>query len=1044
MHRLLQRAITGLALLCFATPAQAIDPLRMISQYMRERWGSERGFTGGTVSAIAQTTDGYLWIGTETGLVRFDGLNFRLFQQASPGTFPVGPVQGLVADAEANLWVLLKNTKILRYHDGKFELGREDAEFGVTAISRRSNGAALFSSLAYGTLTYKGGRFAILPSPPGELPKSAATPTSETTDSSHLSWANILTSACRECSHFFAEPNSAVTSMTETTDGKVWLGTRDKGLFYMTEGRVFAVGNRLPGSKITCLLRLENGELWIGTEKGVLHWNGAALTPEGVPSSLRHTQALAMIRDGDSNIWVGTAGGLTRVNGDEVSLDEGRETAGPVTAIYEDREGDLWVGSPRGIERLRDSAFVTYSVGDLQSESSGPVYVDQEGRAWFAPFQGGLHWLKGEKSGSVTNDGLSQDVVYSIAGGKSELWIGRQQSGLTHLRYGDSSISTETYTQEDGLAQNNVYAVHQSHDGTVWAGTLSGGVSEYTNHHFTTYTTANGLASNTVTAIAESPDDTMWFATPNGLSALSKGQWRVFGVREGMPSDDVNCLLWDSVGTLWIGTASGLAFLNSGHVQVPSQAPAYLHEQILGIAEGRSGRLWIATSNHVLAVRRDKLVVGALSSADVREYGLEDGLLGTEGVKRHQSVFADPFGRVWFSMNRGLSVVDTARAAGSSAPAIVRIEGLTVDGNGSDLRRPVRIPPGSHRVTFLYSGLSLSVPERVRFKYKLDRFDQGWSEPVSTREAVYTNLSHGSYRFHVKASNSDGLWNGSESSIAFTIEPAFWQTWWFRLTSGVTMALVILAYTRLRMHILTQQLNVRFEERLAERTRIARELHDTLLQGFHGLLLRFQAVSNLLPERPAEAKQRLESAIDQAAQTITEGRDAVQELRSSTVVTNDLAFAVSALGEELAADETNQNSAAFRVEVEGTPRNLHPILRDEVYRIAGEAMRNAFRHAQARQIEVEIRYEERQLRLRVRDDGKGVDPKLLHEEGRPGHWGLNGMHERARLVGAHLDVWSKLDSGTEVELSVPASIAYAISTAHRRWWWAGKGTEMKS
>jgi len=294
------------------------------------------------------------------------------------------------------------------------------------------------------------------------------------------------------------------------------------------------------------------------------------------------------------------------------------------------------------------------------------------------------------------------------------------------------------------------------------------------------------------------------------------------------------------------------------------------------------------------------------------------------------------------------------------------------------------------------------------------------------------------------ASNGDGLWNGSESSIAFTIDPAFWQTWWFRLTSGVTMALVILAYTRLRMHILTQQLNVRFEERLAERTRIARELHDTLLQGFHGLLLRFQTVSNLLPERPAEAKQRLESAIDQAAQTITEGRDAVQELRSSTVVTNDLAFAVSALGEELAADETNQNSAAFRVEVEGTPRNLHPILRDEVYRIAGEAMRNAFRHAQARQIEVEIRYEERQLRLRVRDDGKGVDPKLLHEEGRPGHWGLNGMHERARLVGAHLDVWSKLDSGTEVELSVPASIAYAISTAHRRWWWAGKGTEMKS
>jgi ligand-binding sensor domain-containing protein/signal transduction histidine kinase len=1045
MHRLLQRAIAGVALLCFATPGHAIDPLRMISQYMRERWGSERGFPGGAVSAIAQTTDGYLWIGTERGLVRFDGLNFRLFQQASPGPLPIGPVQGLVADNEANLWILLKNTKILRYHDGKFELAREDAEFGVTAIGRRRNGAALFSSLAYGSLTYRGGRFEVIPSPTYEPPKSVSTATGETTDSSQLSWANILASVCRECSHLFGtEGNSAVISMTESTDGRVWLGTRDKGLFYMTDGQVLAVGKGFEDARITCLLPLENGELWVGTEKGVMRWDGAALTTAGVPSSLRHTQALAMIRDRDSNIWVGTAGGLVRVNRDEVSFDTDRETPAPVTALYEDREGNLWVGSPQGIERLRDSAFVTYSAGGLQSESSGPVYVDQEGRAWFAPFQGGLHWLKGEKSGNVTNDGLSQDVVYSISGSKRELWIGRQQSGLTHLRYVGGSIITDTFTQADGLAQNSVYAVDQSRDGAVWAGTLSGGVSEYTNRHFTTYTTANGLASNTITAIAEGADDTMWFATPNGISALSKGQWRVLGLRDGMPSDDVNCLLSDSVGTLWIGTASGLAFLNSGHVQVPRQAPASLHEQILGIAEDRNGRLWIATSNHVLAANRDKLVGDALSGADVREYGLEDGLLGTEGVKRHQSVFADPFGRVWFSMNRGLSVVDTTRAFGSSAPAIVQIEGLTADGNGTDLRRPVRISPGGHRVTFLYSGLSLSVPERVRFKYKLDGFDQGWSEPVSNREAVYTNLSHGAYRFHVMASNSDGLWKGSESSISFTIEPAFWQTWWFRLSSGVAIALVILAYTRFRMVTLTRQLSVRFEERLAERTRIARELHDTLLQGFHGLLLRFQTVSNLLPERPAEAKQRLESAIDQAAQTITEGRDAVQQLRSSTVVTNDLAVAVSALGEELAADETNHNSAVFCVEVEGTPRDLHPILRDEVYRIAAEAMRNAFRHAQARQIEVEILYEERQLRLRVRDDGKGVDPKLLHDEGRPGHWGLDGMHERAKLVGAHLNVWSELDSGTEVELRVPASVAYTTSPAPRRWWSFGKGAEMKS
>jgi signal transduction histidine kinase len=236
------------------------------------------------------------------------------------------------------------------------------------------------------------------------------------------------------------------------------------------------------------------------------------------------------------------------------------------------------------------------------------------------------------------------------------------------------------------------------------------------------------------------------------------------------------------------------------------------------------------------------------------------------------------------------------------------------------------------------------------------------------------------------------------------------------------------------------------EARVGERTRIARDLHDTLLQSFHGLLLRFQTVYALLPSRPEEAKQSLESAIDQAAAAITEGRDAVQGLRSSTVEGNDLAVAIRSLGEELSADATNGSAAVLQVQVEGTPRSLHPILRDEVYRIAGEALRNAFRHAQAKQIEVEIRYDEAQIRLRVRDDGKGIDPKVLGGEGREGHYGLHGMRERAKLIGGKLTVWSDLDSGTEVELSIPAGAAYA--TSRRRSWLfekrSGKETQTKS
>ena len=1044
-RRLLKSLMAALAVVCLAHPAYPIDPNRMLSQYMHDHWGTEQGFTGGAVTSFAQTTDGYLWIGTEKGLIRFDGLTFRLFQQASPTTLPIGAVQGLMADAQGNLWILLQSTKILRYHDGRFEFGREEGEFGITSLSRRRDGTVLFSSLALGTLTYGAGRFEILTSPAQLAPFEATATSASDNRSTRLSWSTGLVP------HGFAAPNSAVISMAETTDRKIWLGTRDKGLFYMSEGQVLAAGKGVLDSKINCLLASESGELWIGTSKGVWHWNGAELTRTGVPSSLLHVEALAMIRDKDSNIWVGTTRGLLRFNVNGVSslAREVPSSSEPVTAIFEDREGNVWIGGARGLERMRDSAFVTYSVPGLQSQSMGALSVDPEDKTWFAPHEGGLRWRKGENGGAVAAAGLSQDIVYSItSSGKNELWVGRQRGGLTHLHLLHGAFMAKTYTQSDGLAQDSVYAVYQDRDRTVWSGTLNAGVSELRNGHFTTYTTADGLASNTVSSIAEDAHGTIWFGTPNGLSGLTKNGWRTYTARDGLSSQDVNCLLPDSTGTLWIGTAEGLAFLAEGHIQAPRRVPDSLREPIFGVAEDRSGELWVATANHVLQVKRTSLMTDALTETDVREYGLADGLPGTEGVKRYQSVVADSQGRVWFSSNRGLSLVNPERAAVNSPPALTHIEGVAGDGVSMDLGGPIRFPPGTRRTTFRYIGLSLSNSEHVRYRYRLDGFDRAWSEEVTNREATYSNLGAGTYRFRVVASNSDGLWNGSEAAAVFEVEPTLWQTWWFRLGCVVCAGLATLLVYRLRMHELTRLLNVRFEERLAERTRIARDLHDTLLQSFHGLLMRFQAATNVLPERPEEARKTLESAIDQAAQAITEGRDAVQGLRSSTTVTNDLACAITTLGTELAGGESNPNAAEFHVEVEGTPRDLHPILRDEVYRIAGEALRNAFKHAQAKRIEVEIRYDERRLRLRVRDDGKGIDPKHLNEDGRPGHFGLRGMRERAKLLGGKLAVWSELDSGTEVELKIPASRAYERAPARRRSWLAekfsGKETETKS
>jgi len=503
-----------------------------------------------------------------------------------------------------------------------------------------------------------------------------------------------------------------------------------------------------------------------------------------------------------------------------------------------------------------------------------------------------------------------------------------------------------------------------------------------------------------------------------------------------LPSPEVNCLFEDSSGTLWSGTSAGLAFFASNRFQIPHESPDVLRKQIVGMAEDNSGRFWIATSDHVLRVPRDKLLTDVVQGADVREYGQADGLESTGGVKRSRSVVSDSAGRIWFSLRSGLSVVNPSQITDYSLPALPHIEAITADNNSANLAASVRIPPSPRRITFEYTGLSLAVPGRIQFRYFLEGFDSSWSQPVAAREAVYTNLGAGSYRFRLVASNSEGLWNGPEAAIGFEVEPTLSETWWFRSAMVLCVGLVALAAYLIRMRQLTRLLNARFEERLAERVRVARELHDTLLQSFQGLLLRFQTAYALFDTRPADAKEVLGSSIDQTAQAITEGREAVQGLRASTVESNDLAQAITTLGEQLAAAASAATSVGLHVEVEGTPRNLHPIVRDDIYRVASEALRNAFRHAQAQQIEVEFRYDQQQFRLRIRDDGKGIEATFLAAEGRAGHFGLHGMRERAKLMGGKLTVWTAAESGTEIELIIPAAHAYA--TSPRRSWFAEK------
>ena len=982
--------LCGLWALCIFPDARALDPDRMPSQYVREQWNVETGFSGGAVHAIAQTHDGYLWIGADQGLLRFDGFNFRTVSSS-------GPVLGLTIDSDDNLLVRLPDGVLLRRANGQFE--NLDSGFGVTAsyvtaMSREPGGGVLLSDLLAGILHFRERKLEVL------VPRSAF--------------------------------KDVVISMAATPSGKTWIGTMGPGLLYLSQGKVSSVrAAQVPDRNINSLLVDGDNQLWIGTDRGLLHWNGTELTPFELPSPLHHPPILALLRDGDSNIWAATGQGLLRINanGMSFSTDDEVRGGGAVNTLFEDREGNLWVGGAGGLERIRDSAFVTYS--RKASQSNGPIFADAGNRIWFAPAERGLCVFKNGRVERVRVAGLEKDVVYSITGRKGEVWLGRQHGGLTRLRNESGVMTSQTYTKGNGLAQNSVYAVDLGRDGTVWAGTLSGGVSRFKDGRFTTYTAGSQLPSNTVNSILETRDGTTWFATPNGLGSLSAGSWRTYTSRDGLPSDSVNLLFEDSSGVLWIATDKGIAFRSSGRIQIPREAPSSLREPIFGMEQDAKGSLWIATAHHVLKVNPESLM-GLANEMNWREYGRSDGLESAEGVKRQKSVVVDPVGRIWFSLGRGLSVIDPSHVGGDSAAAIAHVESILADRSLIDLKEPVRVPDSHRRITFAFTGLSLAAPEQVRFRYRLDGFDRSWSEPTASREAVYTNLGPGAYRFRVIANNREGTWNGSETAVSFAVDPAFWETLRFRLSIMMLAGLLALVVLRFRDLRQARQMNRLFEERLAERTRIAQELHDTLLQGFLSASMQLHVANDRLPES-STAKPIVSRVLKLMQEVFEEGRGAVRGLRSASDASSDLDQALSRIPEELKLEQ----HVEFRVVVKGQTRPLRPLIRNDVYRIGREALINAFRHSQATSIEVELEYGSKELGIVVRDNGCGIDPQIL-PKGRDGHFGLAGMRERAQRIGAQLKVRSRAGNGTEVELWIPHRVAFESQSASPTSMWLSK------
>jgi signal transduction histidine kinase len=386
-----------------------------------------------------------------------------------------------------------------------------------------------------------------------------------------------------------------------------------------------------------------------------------------------------------------------------------------------------------------------------------------------------------------------------------------------------------------------------------------------------------------------------------------------------------------------------------------------------------------------------------------------------------------PEGRLWFANGYALQVVDPDQLSRNSIPPPAHVEEIIADRRSYAPGSNLSLPSLTRTLEIDYTALSFMAPQRVRFRYKLEDHDTERQEPGSRRQAFYNDLRPGKYKFRVTACNNDGLWNEEGATLDFSVARAWYQTIWFRVSCVGYFVLLLWALYQLRLQQLQRQFDMTLEARVGERTRIARELHDTLLQSFQGLMLRFQTVDEMLPARPMDAKTALEGALDRADEAIREGRDAITDIRASTSASRDLEKSIAALmnnlSEELAAG--NGRSVTFRVLVGGEPRAVRPTLQDEICRIARESLRNAFRHAQAGHIETEIMYGE-SLRLRFRDDGKGIDPSVIEHGGRSGHWGLPGIRERAKQIGAQLTVWSELGAGTEVELNIPGSIAYEV------------------
>jgi signal transduction histidine kinase len=699
------------------------------------------------------------------------------------------------------------------------------------------------------------------------------------------------------------------------------------------------------------------------------------------------------LEDKEGNLWVVTDSGIDSFRDLPITTFSMREglTSSSVFSIQTTRDGAIWVGGndhtfdilgpSSGPGRVRS----VQTVKDLPGSQVTSLFEDHAGRHWVGIDNTLSIYENGRLTKIVGRDGGSTGMILGITEDKdNNLWMLSYRPPRLLIRVFDRRVQEEIPMPPMAAAR----ALVADPRGGIWLGLTNGDLARYREGHTETFHFEHPPNSR-VYEVALSSDGSVLGGTNYGLIGWWNGKQRTLGTRNGLPCDAVNSFVEDDHGNVWVYMQCGLVEIERNDLQ-----------------------RWWADPNVKL---------------QPRVFDVFDGLRADIATPFERSAVRDRDGRLWFINGSVVQMVDPAHMVRNLTPPAVHLEQIIADHKLYLSAGDVRLPARTRDVEIDYTALSFTVPQKVRFRYRLEGRDPDWQEAGTRRQAFYTDLRPGAYRFRIIAANDSGVWNETGDTLVFSLAPAYYQTDWFRAGCVVAFFATLWGLYRLRLYQLSREFNAQLDGRVEERTHVARELHDTMLQSFQASLVQMQAARNLFSRRSEHALQNLDHAITMAAGAIAEGRDAVGDLRS-TAIRNNLAGALQALGGELVADGT----AKFDLVVEGAPRDLRPIVADEIYRIGAEALRNAFSHARANHIEANIRYSDHLVRLQIRDDGAGIAPEIL-ERGRSDHYGLAGMNERAKKIGAKLEIWSGTGKGTEIDLSILASLAYSASAVRSHW-----------